>query len=417
MCISQSAPIIGVTRFSVVKPGGSGLNLVSKNKDDHEEYLKQLFDEERMLDRIHIFGRLAAPIYQSFADRYDYVHLVQYSKELPERYRLALQKIAGKYPVIKPVLVTDESIVDSVKKHVLTWDKGFRGVFAWIRVDDDDLLSIDYLDALSRYLTVKNVGCAISFSTLIVGQYSTGRLLNFRQAVQPKNSIGQAYVCWANRITGVVDTPPMYSHAEIDKHLPLILDPTEAHALQVRHAFQDTSNMDTKLGGRISHRAYELGQLPNVNYNYLKRKFPTIAEADRETPGFVAELNLLPGQWTECTLDLSAGAAAAHQILEASWDLRFESKSNDSASLSLEFDPGNLAEGHYAADDARGNYRRLYTNSLGQGSSFFVVPRGTRLTRVRLNAEESSSKVKGGLLKMRPLNHPENVNFSIAGKD
>lgn len=417
MGIEQSAPVIGVTRFSVVNPGGSGLNLVSKNQNDREEYLKQLFDEERMLDRIYIFGKLAAPIYQSFADRYDYVHLVQYSKELPERYRLALQEIAKKYPVIKPVLVTDESMVDSVKKHVLSWDKGFRGVFAWIRVDDDDLLSIDYLDALSRYLTVNNVGCAVSFATLIVGQYSTGRLLNFHQALQPKNSIGQAYVCWANRITGVVDTPPMYSHAEIDRHLPLILDPTEAHALQVRHAFQDTSNMDAKKGKRISHRAHELGQLPNVHYNYLKRKFPTIAEADEETPGFIAGLKLLPGQWTECTLELSAGAEAAHQILEANWDLHFESKSNDSASLSLQFEPSDLAEGHYACDDARGNYRRLFTNSLGQGSSFFIVPRGTRLTRVRLNAEESSSKVKGGLLKMRLLNYPENVNFSIAGKD
>lgn len=405
MSLDRSTPVVGVTRFSVVKPGGSGLNLVAKNKGDENEYLKQLFNEERMLDRIHIFGKLAAPIYQTFADRYNYVHLVQYSRELPERYRNALFEIAEKYPVVKPVLVTTESIVDSVKKHVLTWDRGFRGVFVWIRVDDDDLLSVDYLDALSRYVSAENVGTAVSFSTLIVGQYSSERLLNFHQANQPKNSIGQAYICWANRITGVIDTPPMYSHAEIDKHLPLILDPTEAHALQVRHAFQDTSNMDSKLGGRISHRAYELGQLPNVNYRYLVRKFPTIENVDSQNTEFSTAVDLQPSRWVECGGELSTGSDEQDQVLEARWDLRFEAGANESASLSFDFSPESLVEGHYTTDKDRGPYRRLYTNSLGSGSSFFVVPKGTRLNRVRLNAEKSPSKVLSGSLRLRQVKH------------
>jgi len=389
--LQNGTPFVGVTRFSVYAPNKAGLNTSARHVGSESAYMQELYAPERLDDRLRIFGQIAAPIYDSFAQRYDYTHLVQYSKELPEAYQGKLFEIAKKYPCVKPVLVQDEDMDVSVRKYLAHWDPSFVGPFVWFRVDDDDVLSVDYLDALGRYATPSNVGMAVSFSTVMVAQYACGRFLNFRQGYLPKNSIGQAYIGWANVHEGVFDVPKQRPHNQIDKYAPLILDPRGIRGLQVRHAWQDTSNIESKVGHRIAHRATELGKLPNVNWKHVEEKFPSLVSFARPNEPEV-EVKLRVGEWTDVAKDFSPLRAGT--VVEARWRLTFDGRPNDGASLSLLFDNEELAEGHFPRDEARGNYRRLHVNSQSIGGNFFVIPEGARIKSVRLNADGGEKNVK-----------------------
>lgn len=384
--LQAGVPFVGVTRFSVFTPKNSLLNTSLRHNSDLDSYLRELYSTERMTDRLQIFGEVAAPVYQEFSESNDYTHLLQYSAEMPDAYKQQIFEIAEKFPAIKPILVTDETMDQSVRKYIKTWDPAFCGVFVWLRVDDDDVLSIDYLDALRKYAVISNVGSAVSFSTVMVAQYAKGEFLNFRQARLPKNSIGQAYIGYANVSSGVVDVPAQLPHNRIDEFLPLILDPRGIRALQVRHAWQDTSNVESLIGHRIAHRSFELGELPNVNLTHVREKFPYLPKSGGNNDNAPqTSLTLSVGEWVD--VEEAFNNFQSGVIVRFSWSTMFAGKPNDGSSLSIEFDDNEKADGHFPKDAARGNYRRLHVNAAGRGANFLVFPSGAKPLKMRLNAD------------------------------
>lgn len=396
--LEQGIPFVGVTRFSVYTPQNSGLNTSARHGENEQAYLEELYSPDRIVDRLRIFGEISAPVYQSFAEENDYTHLVQYSAEMPEEYKIELFEIAKRFPVVKPVLVTHETMDESVQKFVRTWDAAFSGVFVWLRVDDDDILSVDYLEALKPHATLSNVGFAVSFSTVMVAQYACGNFVNFRQAKLPKNSIGQAYIGYANLNTGVFDVPEQIPHHRIDEYMPLILDPRGIRGLQVRHAWQDTSNTSSKVGHRIAHRSFELGSLPNVNISHTQGKFPTVpveASVPDNSPSAKVELHV--GEWANVASTFSDFNDGV--VVRFRWQSDFHGTPDDGASLSIEFDTESSADGHFPKDDARGNYRRLHVNSNGHGENFLVFPHGASPIRMRLNADGEKQDVRSSTIE------------------
>lgn len=401
--LGSRTPYVGVTRFSVLNPKGTGLKLSAAHAEDRYKYEAELFNDQRLKDRLHLLGEVSAPTYQKMAEKYDYIHLVQYSPELPREYKNSLMKISKKFPVIQPVEVTDESMSDSVMKHVKTWDSAFRGTFAWFRVDDDDLLSVDFLPALDRYVRPENIGMAVSFPKVFTAQYASGRLTDFHQSYLPRHSIGQAYICYADLNLGQITSPEIFSHATVDKVMPLITDPTGVRAFHTRHAWQDSHSPDSKVGSRLAHTSKELGNLPFINMGRLEEKFPSLLVAnDRNVPSHQFKFELVKDDWLE--VEILFAEFLSEQILEFFWNLQFDGKPNEGSSLSLDFAFPELAEGHFPRDEERGDYRRLHVNQDGQGSMFVILPEGAKLKRVRLNADGGPKNVQSGQFSVSVIN-------------
>ena len=398
---SSGTPFVGVTRFSVASPQGSGLNIVTRHNNDRQAYLAELFDEGRLRNRFHIFGELSAPIYQEFSENYNYVHLVQYSQGLPQEWKEKLDAIAKQYPAIRPVLVTNESIYDTVRKHVLTWRGDFRGMFVWLRVDDDDLLATDYLDALSEHVRPETTGMVVSYPTLASAVYSDGWIGDFHKVYQLAPSQGQAYVCRANVSLRALESPPMTPHHLVYEQLPTITVPGEPYALWLRHAEQDTQGSTAKLGARLSNLQGGLGASPIMTSSAVKRKFPTIVDAQPQgnfdTP---PPISLRPGEWATMSQHTTGWPQQINACIDYTID--FREAPHSGTTLTFDFD-GSSGDGHFPQDDNRGKYRRAFVDQFGHGRMFVHLASPQDLTRVRILVDPGKGAINSATLTITPM--------------
>lgn len=401
MSNASKLPFIGITRFSVVSPTGMSLKLSNQYKSDGEEYIRRLFDRERLEQRFDVLERVALPIYQSYLLSYNYSHIIQYSREMPEWGKKRLRKIADDYSVVRLSLVSDESIVDSVLCEVRSWGNGFRGEFVWFRVDDDDILSADYLDVLSQYALPTNVGMAVSFSKLAVAIWAGGLLFDYRVMDFPNNSVGQAYICRANVALDSFETPPVLPHTQVHRSVPTIVDGTAIHGVQVRHALQDTAVGASRMGARLSHLHNEMSKLEVLNLSEVVDRFPSLERKpdDLGTESMTVELNV--GAWVDIS-DVG-GRLNDGSIVLLSYVIEFAGTPDNGSSVSIEFNQSDLTAGHYPRDDARGDYRRLYVDKNGSGQIAIVIPGGSSIRRLRLNADGGARQATSALIRITQL--------------
>ena len=96
------------TRFSVFHSGSKEWNASQKYKTE-AEYLDYLYSDSRLSARIGIFIDVSLPILEAISRKVRFVHVVQYSKELPEKYLKLLEKASARYSFVRLSLVDDES--------------------------------------------------------------------------------------------------------------------------------------------------------------------------------------------------------------------------------------------------------------------------------------------------------------------
>src|SRR5699024_9192797 len=119
------------------------------------------------------------------------------------------------------------SVIDYLRKV----GPNLQGVFAWARVDDDDILSESYFREIQNYLSEPFVGMAISFPIQAATLYSNGLITNVRKKFVRNPSAGQTFV---GRYDGVFDTVKVTGvvpHHEVDQIVPTIVDPTVVGSL------------------------------------------------------------------------------------------------------------------------------------------------------------------------------------------
>lgn len=398
----NNVPYVGVTRFSVVNPRGAGLRMVTKEGSDHAKYLSMLFDDERLRARFHIFGEIAAPVYQRFAENYDYRHIVQYSEELPKRWKQQLFDIAAKYPVIKLTKVTDEDMVDSVKKEVMSWGDSFRGTFVWFRVDDDDVLSVDYLEALSQFVNPYNVGMAVSFSMLASGIFVGGELGDLRLIRMPLSGLGLAFICRADLNLGSIETPGMIPHPRVDRHLPTISSAIAPHALWMRHIDQDTAVTGSHVGAKLSNLQAYFSKHPRYDGSKFASKFPTVASL-KKVPAISApvQFETAGNEWFDTEGMFNDWNDGVYVRVE--WDAKFAGSVHDNVTLDIDSGGDAQFEGHFPRHRTRGDYRRLYSDSQGSGVIYMYLPKPASVRRVRVNSDASYPSLDTIVVKVAPL--------------
>lgn len=223
--------IFGITLFSVVQKASK------KYVIRDEGYLEKLFSDHRLNIKSEIFFNLSIP-QLSLMINGDcvYRHFVIYSKSLPEKYKEKIINSEKKFNFIDAICVDDYSdfnIKELIKNYIKSGD-----VFALFGLDDDDLLAVNFLKKLQKYVKEEFVGFNVVMSKGYSGFYD-GELSNCREIRFPFINIGQARICRRN-VDGTIFIPEKGSHMRTDEKCPTIIDSREPNFFWLRHLVQDT---------------------------------------------------------------------------------------------------------------------------------------------------------------------------------
>lgn len=268
--MDETKKIIGVTFFSVLQ-GLSNKYVI--HKKDYNDYMADLFSKSRLDLKSEIFFELSLPSLQQMDKKgCSYKHYILYSEQLPEYFKLKIQKALSEYSFLKGVQIDDYNSFDI--KSILSEDVDKEEVFAYFGLDDDDLISIDYLQKIKRYINEEFIGFNISLSKGFSGYYD-GKISNIREFRFPFINIGQARVC--NRTEyGDIYIPKKGSHMRTDEYCPTIVDSTSPTFFWLRHHMQDTfstsnlSDIKAKINRDLDEHGYPKS-------SFLK-KFPALKD-------------------------------------------------------------------------------------------------------------------------------------------
>jgi hypothetical protein len=234
-----AASYVGVTRFSVLEPKGRAWKL-SRNAADLDSYREQLWSPDRMRPRCEIFFSLSVPILQLMADRHDYRHIVRFSPRLPDPWRSQLLDAARRYPVLFLLESGKPARFDAAVRSLLrAADRPSRPVVQF-RLDDDDLLAVDFLDRVAAYATPHDVGRAISMASGYAALYDSGTLGSVHAVRRVFGSQGLAYVGRYDARTDTLAVDAGGPHYNVDRRMPTLVDSREPAFFQMRHVGQDT---------------------------------------------------------------------------------------------------------------------------------------------------------------------------------
>lgn len=233
---------IGYTNFSVLRFGATGWQESSNpNVKNQEAYKARLFDSERLALRSFLFFRLSLPQLAKAAEGHDLVHIVAYSRELPQRYKDMLLEAERKYPF----LVLDE--LDNGVPTVLPQDiakvRALKEPLTFItyNLDDDDVLGKSFFKRLEQYKRRDLAGFRVSLASGYSAITEDNIIYDLRLKRVPLNNWGLASICSVSP-DGTEIFPPASGHDTCDQKGPVILDSTGRTFLQLRHVSQDTES-------------------------------------------------------------------------------------------------------------------------------------------------------------------------------
>jgi hypothetical protein len=272
----------GVTRFSLLLPNSNAWYLSKDLYNDTaiEEYKARLFSPTRLDERIEIFFNLVVPSLNKMKGNHNYYHILQISEELPNHYKLKILELVSKYDflLIQEVnkfgnskTTLNEIILDKTKEL-----KNNENIFGLFYLDDDDILSIDYLDKVKKYIYPEFQGYIISFANGITGLLQKSTSLNTKNCYQPKINIGLMRIGYISEKNEVI-LPIIGNHKYSDKFSPTILDSREIMYYWTRHLNQDSSRSFDDYYNQINIILKDLNKFEDVNLsNEIKEKFPLL---------------------------------------------------------------------------------------------------------------------------------------------
>lgn len=268
--------LLGHTRFSVFEPESGSWRLSRAiGKTRTSAYLDQLYDPERLSARVEIFIGLALPILEKAQEGHHLLHVVSYSEELPDAVEEELIAACEKYDWLRLDKRTDRN---RKGKSLDRWaQESFpKGeIYAEYRLDDDDLLSVEFFDSLSKFGNENFVGFIVSHGYGIQAFYGDGSFKEPRIEHRPKIAIGLARICKIDE-TGEIIGPRRKAHTLSDRVAPVILDSRRIMFLHSFHLTQD-SGVD-KPDGDLGNRLRNYLSLPPVREpESLTKAFPGVS--------------------------------------------------------------------------------------------------------------------------------------------
>lgn len=234
-------------RYSVLTRRHRSWNVSS---DDLETYRKMLFDPLRLQTHRRLFERLTVPSLaaqaeRGYADRMA-VHVAA-SSELPLLEREELQRILAPYPwaSIAFVGVDDRLPFDGMRDDFLQRKVKRAAAYAQCRLDDDDALSIHFLEHLEGYTAQRYADFIVSFGSGYALHFDAeaDTILGAFDWYRPKNSVGMAHIGFFDQEKKGGAPGKIFglgNHSYADRARPLILDSREPLIIRAFHDQQDS---------------------------------------------------------------------------------------------------------------------------------------------------------------------------------
>ena len=278
----MTATIITRTRFSVYDPGSTAWKASSLLSE--ADYLNYLFDEERLSHRWHIFERFSIPtLIKNYESVDSLVHIVAYSKELPDSYKDKLFNLQSRYSFIKVCLPGE--VLETVREALLDNSEhnsgGGGGVFSIARLDDDDILSPHYATSLSRYLHSEFSGFVVSFPLGYTGIFNqkNNHYYYLRECYVPKIAIGLSSITpYSRTADNKISFKFMnFDHMFADREYPVIMDASQPMYFRSRSTNQDTRVLDQDM--KIIKN--KLSRMPVASCDDVTRLFPVPCSDDQ----------------------------------------------------------------------------------------------------------------------------------------
>ncbi|NML34319.1 glycosyltransferase [Paraburkholderia antibiotica] len=243
--------VIGVTRFSV-----DPLSIIGSSalKDQQDLLKRQLavYQPERLASRWTLFNHFALPSLITAAERHEnFFHLLAYSSTLTGPIRENLHALENRHRSwLRLVAVEpDESFNDVVRNETrsLLAEKAEGKCGFNFRIDDDDVLNPDFVDAVAEVWPSCEEGQVLSFD---LGQYLQ-RVTDNEYLVSdvdyPKIAIGLGVFCNATSQEYVFDLP-VHNHIP-DTRVVNIRD--KAYWVRVLHSHNDSGTRSSPAQSRI----------------------------------------------------------------------------------------------------------------------------------------------------------------------
>ncbi|QFG28864.1 hypothetical protein F6476_06410 [Pseudomonas umsongensis] len=387
----QTKIFFGVTRFSVYAPGNQAWKL-SKDEVSEQAYIQNLYSDERLSTRFDIFLNRALPIYQKMSEKHNYRHIVQFSELMPEKWKNKLLKSAEDFPVVLLQKVANSTASIDAMLGELRRQQCDSSSVVWFRVDDDDILSSDYLDQLERYAIPEFSGMAVCFGSGITAAYSEGRFHNFRLIRKHFMALGLAYVGRYDAATEKLVFPKASDHTKTDIHTPVIIDSRRPAYLWAHHDSQDTC-VDIEKQAATNKIDSLLAALPRITQpDNFGTVFPTVVDDIRKDASlgediFELDCEIKPGQ-----TPIHFSCSIPHGWINFEFSIHAEGKgSYNDAIIIFEFDGqppfGEIPGLTKSTNDRIGWYRYLpTTKGISSGGFDIKLPSGVKCTGFRIQA-------------------------------
>lgn len=241
---------IGHTRFSVHQYNSGSFKATRQGNTrrfDEDEYTQWLYSAERLGPRTEIFVEESLPQLAASSEVCDLVHVVHYSASLPDKYQQKLREAARQYPFIHlneaPGIVAPSSPSKKVLNHVLKGRLPEDGVFGIYRLDDDDVLPVNFFERMNPYVVEEHVGWRVSFPESLTAIRTRSEYILPWSRYFPKAAAGLVSVHQKTSdgtIHGLQTRAPTKGHMKLDTVHPTILDSREPGFFQARHKSQDS---------------------------------------------------------------------------------------------------------------------------------------------------------------------------------
>lgn len=276
---------IGYTRFSVHQYESGSFNATRKAGGfSKEEYTDWLYDRQRLDTRTDIFLRESLPQLQQASGSCDLVHIVTISPSLPQRYKDALQEARSRYRFLR-VHETKKRAAPShpslpLVKTMLTTRNMQGRSFGMYRLDDDDLLPIDYFERMTPYVTDEHVGYRVSFPQGIGAVRAQNGYVLPWTFYEAKSSAGfltvHKFSPDGQRIYGLEARHHLKGHHRADRNFPVILDGRSPGFFRARHETQD-STLSASAGPFFTRVVNQVMDRPRAERDAIESLFPHVA--------------------------------------------------------------------------------------------------------------------------------------------
>ena len=215
------------TRFSLI----SKLQefwLVHKKNMDFDMYKQMILDKSRLKNRCDIFFNYQLPSLMMASKKYHIHQYVMTTTYLPNEIKDKMLEAQEKYTFLH-VDFFDENTMPDLKMHFTNYliNCGEDNITACIsRLDDDDILHVNFFNNIQKYMSDAFIGFCVSFSCGYIAFYDK-RFVKFAKYRYLNNSVGLSYIAkFSNKkfITPYYFVPG--NHTLIDTKVPCINDGT-----------------------------------------------------------------------------------------------------------------------------------------------------------------------------------------------